>query len=251
LPAPFLSIVIPAHNEEHRLPVTLQHLFAFLGVQDYKSEILVVENGSQDRTLQIAQEFAAEFSPPEKERVPRVRVFHEVQSGKGRAVRRGMLAALGEYRFMCDADFSMPIAEINRFFPPAVEGADIVIASREALGSVRYDEPAYRHFIGRAYNTLIRVLALPGLHDTQCGFKCFRGEVAEDLFHRQTLTGWSFDVEVLYIARQLGYKIVELPIPWYFNPDSKVHVVKDSFHMAFDLLSIRLRGMRGFYDGKV
>ena len=240
---PFLSIGIPAHNEEVRLPATLQQVAEFTAKQDYLIEVIVVENGSRDRTLQIAQEFVRGF--------PQLRVLHSKLSGKGRAVRMGMLAAHGEYRFMCDADFSMPGEEINRFLPPVLDGYDIAIASREAPGAVRYDEPAYRHFVGRIYNTMIRVLALPGLNDTQCGFKCFRGSAAEVLFPQQTLTGWSFDVEVLFIARRLGYRIVEIPIPWYFNAGSKIRVWHDSLSMGTDLLKIRANALRGRYGPKI
>ncbi len=128
---------------------------------------------------------------------------------------------------------------------------DIAIASREVPGAVRYDEPHYRHFIGRGYNTLIRLFALPDLHDTQCGFKCLRGPVADDIFHRVTLEGMSFDVEMLFIARRLGYKIVELPIPWHFNADSRVRLVQDSLRMGLDLLAIRRNARQGLYDGQV
>ncbi len=211
----------------------------FLNEQPYTYEVLVVENGSQDRTFQIAQEFAEQDS--------HLRVLQVQQRGKGLAVKYGMLEACGEYRFMCDADLSMPITEINRFLPPALTEFDIAIASREAPGAVRYNEPAYRHFVGRVFNIMIRLIALPGLHDTQCGFKCFHATVAEDLFRRQTLTGWSFDVEVLFIAKQRGYHITELPIPWFFNPDSKVDVIRDSYQMAMDLIRIRLNGVRGEY----
>jgi len=236
---PFLSVIIPAYNEEHRLPETITKVMAFLGEQNYTSEVVVVENGSQDRTFEVAQEFAKKF--------PQLRVLKEQRRGKGLAVKRGMLEACGEYRFMCDADLSMPVSEISRFLPPSLSDFDIAIASREAPGAVRYHEPAYRHFVGRIFNTMIRMMALPGLHDTQCGFKCFHHTVAEDLFPRQTLAGWSFDVEVLFIAKQRGYQIVELPIPWFFNPDSKVDVLRDSFHMAMDLFRIRLNGLRGEY----
>jgi glycosyltransferase involved in cell wall biosynthesis len=243
LAAPFLSIIIPAYNEEHRLPNTLEQVVAFIEGQTYTSEVLVVENGSQDRTLDVAQAFAL--------RHPMVNVLQEVQRGKGLAVRRGMLRAQGEYRFMCDADLSMPVDEINRFLPPALQGFDIVIGSREAPGAVRINEPQYRHWGGRAVNTMIRLLALPGLNDTQCGFKCFRAPVAEDLFRLQTLTGWAFDVELLYVARQRGYSIAELPIHWYFNPESKLNVVKDAFRMGMDILTIRLNNIKGVYDAKV
>ena len=240
MPDVFLSIVIPAHNEERRLPSTLEQTHAFLQVQPYVAEVLIVENGSQDQTYQIAQEFAHSYS--------QFRVLRETERGKGLAVKRGMLEATGAYRFMCDADLSMPVTEINRFLPLARTGFDIAIASREAPGAVRYNEPPYRHLGGRLINTIIRLLALPGLNDTQCGFKCFRAGVAEDLFRHQTLTGWSFDIELLYIARRRGYKVIEIPIPWYFNPDSKLSAVQDAFKMGLDIFSIRMNAMRGVYD---
>jgi dolichyl-phosphate beta-glucosyltransferase len=236
---PFLSIIIPAHNEENRLPDTLAQVVQFLQSQPYTSEVLVVENASHDNTLKIAQDFAARNSI--------VQAIHLDQPGKGRAVQAGMLAAKGEYRFFADADLSMPISELSRFLPPAVD-APIVIASREAPGAIRYDEPSYRHVTGRVFNNLIRALVLPGLQDTQCGFKMFRAEVAETLFKRQTLMGWSFDVEVLYIASLRGLSILEIPIPWYFNPESKVNVLRDSWRMFRDLLVIRRNGRLGKYD---
>lgn len=240
---PFLSIVIPAYNEEKRLPKTLEQVHSFLESQPYTAEVLVVENGSQDRTFEVAQDFAR--------RHPGVSVLQETGRGKGRAVRRGMLAARGEYRFMCDADLSMPVEEINYFLPPALQDFDIAIGSREAPGAIRYNEPHYRHLGGRAVNTMIRLLALPGLQDTQCGFKCFRAPIAEELYRLQTLTGWSFDIELLYIARQRGYRIVEIPVQWYFNPESKLNVVQDAIKMGLDIFTIHLNNMKGVYDAKV
>jgi dolichyl-phosphate beta-glucosyltransferase len=240
LPEIFLSLVIPAHNEENRLPATLQQVFDFLAVQPYPAEVLVVENGSHDRTLQVAQEFAGRY--------PQLRVMQCPQRGKGLAVRMGMLAARGEYRFMCDADLSMPVSEISRFLPPALSGVDVAIASREAPGAVRYHEPYYRHLIGRVYNNLTRLLLLPGLQDTQCGYKCFRGAVVGELFTRQTLGGWSFDVEILFIARRRGLRIEEVPITWTYTPGSKVSVIKSALRVAMDLLTIRLNGWRGMYE---
>jgi dolichyl-phosphate beta-glucosyltransferase len=239
LPTPFLSLVIPAHDEEARLPDTLRQVHEFIDTQPYTTEVVLVENGSQDRTLAIAQDFASTHT--------QFKVLQNPRSGKGRAVRQGMLAAQGEYRFMCDVDLSMPIAEVNRFLAPEMKAFDISIASREAPGAVRYDEPYYRHLVGRAYNGLIRTLALPDLQDTQCGFKCFSKTAAEDLFPRQTLAGWSFDVEILFIARILGYRVVEIPIHWYYHPHSKISVVRDSFRMGLDLLTIRLNALRGIY----
>lgn len=235
----FLSIVIPAHNEEHRLPGTLERVVAFLSSQTYAAEVLVVENGSQDQTLAVAQAYAA--------RHPQVRVLQEEGRGKGLAVRRGMLEALGEYRFMCDADLSMPITEIAHFLPPELVDFDVAIASREAPGAIRYHEPVYRHLGGRAVNAMIRLLALPGLHDTQCGFKCFRAAVAQDLFGIQTLQGFSFDVELLYIARMRRYRIREIPISWYFSQESKVSVVRDTLKMALDIFAIHRNARRGRY----
>jgi len=235
----FLSIIIPAYNEANRLPKTLESLFAFLCRQAYSYEVVIVENGSQDNTYETAMAFS--------EKLPQLRVLRERQKGKGWAVRTGMLAAGGEYRFMCDVDFSMPVEEINRFLPPLLSAYDVAIASREAPGAKRFNEPAFRHIVGRFYNWLIRLTALPGLHDTQCGFKCFRGDLVQELFSCQTISGWSFDVEILFIARQRGYRIVEVPIPWYFNSESKINVWRDSLRMAVDLITIRRNHLQGKY----
>ncbi len=235
-----LSIIIPAYNEERRLPDTLSKIHRFLADQAYSFEVLVVENGSRDRTLEIACQFAANH--------PHFHAMHLDGRGKGLAVKAGMLAVHGEYRFICDADLSMPIEEVNRFIPPLKPEGEIVIASREAPGAVRYDEPAYRHLSGRAFNWVVRQMALPGLRDTQCGFKCFKGSVAERIFPLQTIHGWTFDVEVLYIARRMGYRVVEIPVPWYFNAESKVHLLKDLRQVIRDLLIIRRNARRGVYD---
>ena len=239
---PFLSIVIPAHNEEGRLPRTLGQIFVFLEKQSYGSEVIVVENGSSDRTLELASEFAARHSD--------MIVIHEEQRGKGNAVRRGMLEAHGEYRFICDADLSMPIDEVNKFLPPMVNDVDIVIASREAPGAVRFNEPFYRHWGGRAINLVIRLMILPGLYDTQCGFKCFRADVAENLFRQQVVMGWSFDIELLYIARRRHMRIKEIPIQWYFGKDSKVNAIRDALRMIGDIFRIHSNAWRGRYDLK-
>ena len=239
---PFLSIIIPAYNEESRLPDTLEQVIRFLEKQTFTSEIVVVENGSRDRTYAIAQEFAKKNG--------NVRAIQNEARGKGLAIQRGMQEAKGEYLFMCDADLSMPIEELSKFLPPQLQNVDIAIASREAPGSIRYNEPYYRHLTGRVFNTLIRLLVLPTLQDTQCGFKCIRADVARDIFPYQTLTGWAFDVELLYIARHHGYRIVEIPIHWYFNADSKISVLRDSLRMFLDLLLIRRNARRGLYDPK-
>jgi glycosyltransferase involved in cell wall biosynthesis len=239
---PFLSIVIPAHNEENRLPSTLEQVFDFLKQQSFPSEVVVVENGSSDQTYEIAQRFAKGHE--------NVRVIQNDWRGKGLAIQRGVKEARGEYIFFCDADLSMPVEEISKFIPPQLPKVDVAIASREAPGAVRYHEPYYRHITGRVFNTLIRLLVLPHLQDTQCGFKCIRAEVARDIFRYQTLTGWAFDVELLYIAHHHGYQVVEIPIDWYFNADSKISIFRDALRMFLDLLLIQRNARRGLYDPK-
>jgi glycosyltransferase involved in cell wall biosynthesis len=237
---PFLSLIIPAYNEEARLPDTLSQVGAFLGQQVYSAEVLVVDNNSTDNTAGIIQEFSNQFNF--------IQGHFEKKPGKGAAVRQGMNQAQGEFLFMCDADLSMPIEEVNRFLPPQLEGFQIAIASREAPGSVRYDEPQFRHLGGRLMNWLIQLFILPGLNDTQCGFKCFTKDVARDLFGKQTLDGWSFDIELLYIARQRGYSITEVAIPWIYHQESKVHAVRDALQILLDIQTIRSNHKSGIYD---
>jgi glycosyltransferase involved in cell wall biosynthesis len=241
-PLTFLSIIIPAHNEEKRLPPTLTAVNAYLEKQPYRSEILVVENGSQDLTAVVTEAFAADH--------PRARLLREHGRGKGLAVRRGMLEAAGQFRFICDADLSMPIEQVARFLPPALNDFDVAIGSREAPGARRFNEPAFRHIQGRVFSNLVKWLALPGYEDTQCGFKCFRDEAARDLFPVQTFDGMSFDVEVLFIAQRRGYRIVEVPIDWYFQAESRVRPLADPLRMFADLLAIRRNWRRGAYEGR-
>jgi glycosyltransferase involved in cell wall biosynthesis len=238
----FLSIIIPAYNEATRLPASLEKIHAFLQNQSYSAEIVVVENGSTDNTFELAK--AMQTS------IDNLVVIHEDRRGKGWAVRRGMQVSCGQYRFFCDADLSMPIEEIPRFFPPQLEDAPVAIASREAPGAVRYDEPEYRHIIGRVFNWIVRLLLLPELQDTQCGFKCFRADVVEKVFPLVSNSGWTFDAEALFIARRLGYAISEIPIPWYYNPHSNVRVLRDSLQMGTDLLKIRWNAIIGKYHAK-
>jgi len=242
LNTPFLSIIIPAYNEAGRLPRTLEQVFSFLHTQEYSSEVIVVENGSSDGTLEIANSFVKDYS--------NLIIVHESHKGKGNAVRRGMLTARGEYRFICDADLSMPIEELTKFLPPIMADFDIAIGSREAPGAIRYNEPPYRHLGGRAINLAIRAFILPGLNDTQCGFKCFRAETTEAIFRQQTLTGWAFDIELLYLARRKKLRIREVPIRWYFDPDSKVSALRDALRMIADIFRIHLNALRGRYDSQ-
>lgn len=237
---PFLSIIIPAYNEERRLPGTLQTIWDYLATQDYSAEIIVVENGSTDRTADVVREFAKEH--------PNVRLLTSSPRGKGLAVKTGMLAARGVYRFLCDADLSMPIEELSKFLPPTLDGYQVAIGSREAPGARRYGEPIYRHLMGRAFNWLVKLVAVPGLEDTQAGFKCFTAQAAQDLFTRQTMIGFGFDVEVLFIARKLGYRIVEVPIHWYYKSESRVDPLRDTWRMFREVLQVRWNDLRGVYD---
>ena len=159
-----------------------------------------------------------------------------------------MLAANGEYRFMCDADLSMPISQISRFLPPGLSNYDIAMGSREVEGSMRFNEPSFTHIRGRIFSNLVKVMILPGFEDTQCGFKCFHAPVAIDLFTNQRLDGMSFDVEVLYIARKRGYKIVEVPVDWYFHSETRVRMFEDSFRMLTDILDLKKNWKTGKYD---
>ncbi len=240
--SPFLSIVIPAHNEETRLAPSLAQINAYLQGQDYAFEVIIVENGSKDRTFEVAREFAEAFK--------HICVIQSPDNmrGKGLAVKQGMLAAKGEWRFICDADLSMRIEDIARFLPPASDGFDLIIASREAPGAQRVDEPEYRHMIGRINNWIIKLAALDDFEDTQCGFKMFSRSAAIDLFGVQKMNGIGFDVELLYIAKRRGYKIKEVPITWYYDPYSTMRLWDDSINMLREIWEIRQNWRRGDYE---
>lgn len=238
--APYLSIIIPAYNEETRLPLTLPKVAEFVEAQSYQAEVLVVDDGSIDRTAEIVTEFATQH--------PTVRLVRAEHGGKGHAVKIGMLQAQGEYAFLCDADLAMPITELTKFLPPQLDSYQVAIGSREAKGAVRYHEPAYRHIMGRVFNWLVKIMAVPGFEDTQCGFKCFHRSVRQDLFSHQTIAGFGFDVEVLYIAQKRGYRIFEVPIHWYYQTESKVHPVRDTIRMVQDMLTVRRNDRLGLYE---
>ncbi len=236
---PFLSIIIPAHNEESRLPPSLAKIDAFLRTQPYTAEVIVVENGSRDRTAEVTRAFAADH--------PYVRLMVVETRGKGLAVKAGMLAARGAYRFICDADLSMPIDEVVKFLPPHSDGFDISIATREGKLSRRVGEPEYRHIMGRVNNIIIKLFAVRGFEDTQCGFKMFSADTARDLFSVQRMSGIGFDVEILFIAVRRGYRVREVPITWYFDPDSRMKLVQDSLNMLREIRDIRRNWKQGVY----
>ena len=180
---------------------------------------------------------------------PAIRLLRLTHKGKGWAVKNGMLEARGQHRFLADADLSMPIELLERFLSPELKGFDVVIGSREAPGARRFDEPVPRHLQGRVFNWLVRLLAVRGFSDTQCGFKYFTSQAAETLFPLQRAVGFGFDVEVLFIAKKMGMNIVEVPVDWYYQHGSKVRPLKDSFLMVRDILYVRLNSLIGKYKG--
>lgn len=236
--SPYLSVVIPAYNEERRISSTLARLHGYLAQQPYGSEILVVSNGSRDRTVEVVQECART--------VPNISVVSIPQKGKGVASKTGVLRSRGEIIFLCDADLSMPAEGLDRILR-ATETADIAAGSREAPGARRFQEPWYRHLMGRIFNRLVQLLAVPGVEDTQAGFKAFRRPVALKLFERQAVNGFGFDVELLYLARKYGYVTREVPIDWYFDADTRVRPGIDTLSMLGELIQIRVRDLLGRY----
>ena len=199
---PRLSIVIPAYNEERRLGATLDAVTTFLREQAWDWEVRVVDDGSADATVAIA-EAAARLEP-------RVVVQREPHRGKGGAVRAGLTSARGEFRFICDADLSMPVGEVARFLPPQSPAFDVAIGSREGRQARRIGEPAYRHLMGRLFNRGVQLLVLPGIEDSQCGFKMFTAGAVDAIFPRVTVDGWAFDVEVLAKRQDHALKIAAL-----------------------------------------
>ena len=236
---PFLSVVIPAFNEEERIASTLGDVVGYMRAQPYTWEVLVVDDGSSDQTATVVSSWATSAE--------RVRVETVPHGGKGWAVKGGMQSATGQYRFMCDADLAMPIEQLGVFLPYMEDGYDIVIGSRQIAGARRIGEPVARHIMGRVFNWAVRLLALSGFEDTQCGFKCFRGEVADELFSRQRTRGFGFDVEILYMAKKKGMRVVEIPIEWHHQDSSKVRPLVDSFSMLRDTAMLRLRDAGGRY----
>ena len=250
---PFLSIVIPTYNEERRLPQTLQSVVDYLARQSYASEVIVVDDGSRDQTVEVVKTFRAAH--------PGVALIRNDHRGKGYAVRTGMLAAQGHIVLFSDADLSTPIAEIAQLLPWFEHGYGIVIGSREGSGAKRIHEPFYRHMMGRVFNLVVRLLTVKGIDDTQCGFKAFRDDVARDLFTRMKLYGENaqavkgslvtgFDVEVLFLGYKSGYKIKEVPVEWRYGNESKVNPLKDSFELFRDVLRVQWNDLRGMYDVK-
>ena len=229
----FLSVVIPTFNEEARIAGSLSKVIEYLQGQDYSWEVVVADDGSTDRTVGLVGQAIVDH--------PNVRILHLQHRGKGWAVKNGMLAAEGEFRLLCDADLSVPILQVERLLPPTGPMADIVLGSREADGSVRIGEPAGRRIMGRIFSRLVSSLAVPGLADTQCGFKVFRADAVQDLFPRLTLDGFAFDVELIHLAGKRGLTYSEVGVDWYYRPQSKVRPLRDALAMTLDLFKILWR----------
>ena len=235
------SIVIPAYNEEERLPSTLEDTLAFLDQKGVEYEVIVVDDGSSDGTAELVQKFAKNS--------PRVRLLtYPKNRGKGYAVRLGMLNARGNVVLYADADGATPIEEIERLQRAVDQGAEVVIGSRAMYSKeTQVKTVIHRKILGRVFNGVVNFVVVPGIADTQCGFKMFPRAVAQDIFSRQRSEGFSFDVEVLFLAGKLGYKITEVPINWTNIPGSKVNLVKDSMLMLIDVFKFRLRDLfRGY-----
>lgn len=229
----FLSVVIPAYDEEARIGTTLAAVRAYLEARPYASEVIVVGDGCRDRTCDVA---SACLSGREGDRV----LDRAVNRGKGFSVAEGVAASRGRFILFSDADLSTPIEELDKLLPQAERGADIVVGSRALPDSdIQVRQSRLREGMGKLFNVLVRLFVLRGIKDTQCGFKLFRREAALDIFPRLKLCGFSFDVEALYLARKRGFRIAQVPVVWRNSPTSRVRLVRSSARMLWDLLRIR------------
>ena len=231
-------MVVPAYNEEVRLPRTLERLDEYYRTQPYPWDVTVVSDGSTDETESIVEAFAKTH--------PHFKlVASRPNRGKGYVVRDGILESKGDLVLFCDADLATPQEETEKLLKHMQDGADVAIGSRPlAESSLEKRQPLYREFLGRAFNKAVQLLAIRGIDDTQCGFKMFTRKVADDVFRRCTLDGFSFDFEALMIARDLGYRIDEVPIRWSHQEGSKVVLMRDGPRMLGDLVKLRLKGRK-------
>ena len=242
--------MIPAYNEQARIASTINALVDYLAIWSTETpgrtwELIIVSDGSTDATAQIVSEIA--------ESDDSVRLIDAPHRGKGAAVRRGMDEASGAWRFLCDADLSMPAENLGRFFSGSTQNAvdgqpefDVSIGSREASGARRFDEPRIRHIKGRLFNYAVKVLALRGIEDTQCGFKLFSAESATKLFPHQSLDGWAFDVELLVMAKKAGFSVGEVPIDWYYAEGSKMTLSRGVL-AVLDVARVGMNNLFGKY----
>jgi len=245
-----LSVVIPSYNEEKNLQRgVLDAVQAYLEQQSYQWEMMLTDDGSTDNTVALLKKFASGKK--------NVRVLSNQHQGKGPTVAAGMLAATGDYRLFTDFDQSTPVSELEKFAPFLEDSFDIVIGSRAVQGSRRQDEPLHRHLMGKAFNFLVQMIAVPGISDTQCGFKLFSAQATEDLFPRLQVYGngvrqdaftGAFDVELLLLARRYGYDIAEVPVIWNHFETDRVNPLKDSVRMLHDIIKIRWNDIQRRYS---
>ena len=230
---PEISVVIPAYNEARNIVSTLQQVAGYFRDRGIAGEIVVVDDGSTDDTAALAHASAVA--------VPVQVISNEENRGKGYSVRRGILAARGQYVGFADADMSTPIEELDQVRQALAAGADMVIGSRAMTASeIEKRQPWWRERAGRLFGGFVRTVLLPQIADSQCGFKFFSHTAAQQIFSRQKLTGWAFDVELLYLARRLGYQIIQVPVHWVDDPDSNVQMLRDGPRMLLDVVRIRL-----------
>ncbi len=247
---PYLSVVVPAYNEMKNLKAgALNEVITYLENKDLSWELVLSDDGSDDGTTEKLAKFADDH--------PQVKLVENPHRGKAPTVSSGMLAAQGQWRLFTDFDQSTPLSEIEKLLPYIKQDYEIIIGSRELEESIRDEEPWYRHLMGRGFNILVQILALPGIRDTQCGFKLFSAKATQELFpalkvyHGQAertdaFTG-AFDVELLFLARKKGYKIAEIPIEWHHRETDRVDPIKDSLRMLVDIIKIRLAQLTGAY----
>ena len=229
---PELSVVMPAYNEAKGIQAALEQVASYFRSRAIAGEIVVVDDGSTDGTARLA----GETSVPTVVRV----LVNEQNRGKGYSVRRGILSARGRYVGFADVDMATPIEELDKVREAFASGAEVVIGSRALPESqiVRH-QPWWREWAGRLFGSFVRTVLLPGIPDSQCGFKFFSAAAARAVFTRQHLSGWAFDVEVLYVARRLGYHIVQVPVRWINDPDSRVRMWREGPRVVVDVLRIR------------
>ncbi|PIR43561.1 glycosyl transferase [candidate division WWE3 bacterium CG10_big_fil_rev_8_21_14_0_10_32_10] len=248
---PFLSVIIPAYNEEKNILDTLKNVENFLDKEDYAYEILVMDDGSSDSTYSIANNYSSTNKC--------IKVFNLPHRGKANTVIDGFKQAKGTYILFTDADSATPISEVKKLLHYVTEqGFDVCIASREGVGAVRKNEPWLRHFMGRVFNTLIRFLLLPGIEDTQCGFKLFTNISAKNIISKMKLYDsaeeinvpkvTAFDVELLFVAIKLRYKVKSVPVEWQYGEDSKVSNLRDSLNNFLDVAKVWWNNKKGLYD---
>lgn len=238
---PHYSIVIPAYNEGARIAATLERIGAFLAERKWDAEIIVVNDGSCDNTVQIARIFA--------EKLPNLRVVENPGNrGKGYSVRHGMLQAVGEVLLFTDADLSSPIEESAKLLDAIAEGAEVAIGSRWLQSDLQVErQPFYRQVLGRAYNLLLRVMLGLNFRDTQCGFKAFTRRASQIIFPLQTIERWGFDPEILYVARKSGLRIAEVPVAWSHSAGTRINPLRDGIRMFGELVKIRWNALSGKY----